>query len=139
MGRWRATLAHEAAHVVLHRFLYEFAASNLSLFGGAADAPATPNKLLRCLKRDASYRVVSDWREVQANKGMAALLMPRQLFIDVARAEIATHYPSTGTISAGDGGEVVATLAGKFAVSKQAARIRLDSLGVLTPSGQGQL
>lgn len=84
-GRWRATLAHEAANVVLHRMLFEVDPAQTSMF----DATPGPDTLLfRCLKRDVAYRDgTRDWREVQANRGMAALLMPKTLFLRVARRE----------------------------------------------------
>jgi|SRR5882724_1216918 len=136
LGRWRATLAHEASHVVLHRFLYEFAANSLSLFATAGDGQTATKKLHRCLKRDASYRTVSDWREVQANKGMAALLMPRKLFLQVARTEITAAYPRANQIPAGSEAIVAAKLAARFEVSRQAARIRLETLALLPSASQ---
>ena len=81
-GRWRATLAHEASHVVLHRMLFELNPEQGSLF---PDGEATGPTLLRCLKREVTYRTIGrDWREVQANRGMAALLMPKTLFLKAA-------------------------------------------------------
>lgn len=139
LGRWRATLAHEAAHILLHRFLFEFAAGNLDLFNRRPDDAQAAKKLLRCLKRDLSYRSVSDWREVQANKGMAALLMPRRVFAEVARGEIDAAYPTTKTVPAGGDERIVAKLAATFQVSRQAARIRMGTLNLISPPGQGQL
>ncbi|MGK3962060.1 ImmA/IrrE family metallo-endopeptidase [Sorangium sp. So ce118] len=138
LGRWRATLAHEAAHVLLHRCLYEFATGNMSLFGDNDVPSADARTLHRCLKRDVSYRQVSDWREVQANQGMAALLMPRTVFLQVARGEIHRLYPK-GAITDGEEDGVAAALASRFEVSRQAARIRLNTLGLVSPQGQGRL
>jgi hypothetical protein len=137
LGRWRATLAHEAAHVLLHRTLYEFSCSNLNLF--ASRAAASSSKLHRCPKRAASYRTVSDWREVQANEGMAALLMPKSLFVAAARAEILRCFPGSDKIPSGQEERVAAGLAAKFKVSRQAARIRLVSLACVTPAAQRQI
>ncbi len=139
LGRWRATLAHEAAHIVLHRFLYEFAAGNLSLFDREPADGGARQRLLRCLKRNLSYGNVSDWREVQANKGMAALLMPRRVFSEMARVEIDTAYPATKAIPTEGDEQIVAKLAAAFQVSRQAARIRLSTLRLVSPPGQGQL
>ncbi len=123
-GRWRATLAHEAAHVVLHRVLFEFDENQTVLF--ADDHPASDGpQLLRCLKRDVAHRVrTSDWREVQANKGMAALLMPKTVFMKSARA--ANIGTSPATIDA-----ATRTLATQFGVSRQATTIRLRTLGFI--------
>jgi hypothetical protein len=134
LGRWRATLAHEAAHVILHRSLFDFEANNLALFAEAATAPAS--KLQRCLKREVTFRPTSDWREVQANQGMAALLMPRSLFAAAARTEIEKVSPGAGTVPAGREDAIAAALAATFEVSKQAARIRLTTLHFVASTGQ---
>ncbi len=81
-GRWRATLAHEAAHILLHRVLFEVPLSQETLFEDELERTPT---LMRCLKCDVSLgRRFVDWREYQANYGMAALLMPRKLFAAIA-------------------------------------------------------
>jgi len=119
-GRWRATLAHEASHVLLHRFLFELDPNQAQLFGDEAIVSLTGQRLMRCLKRDVGARAGgSDWREVQANRGMAALLMPRRVFTKVANSEMGTKAGLA---------VVVARLAERFEVSKQAARIRLTTL-----------
>jgi Zn-dependent peptidase ImmA (M78 family) len=110
----------------------------MSLFGSSGDT-APRKKLHRCLKRDVAYRQVSEWREVQANIGMAALLMPKNSFIQVARAEIAALLPGKSTLSDEEGAAIVSRLASKCSVSRQAARIRLETLGLLATSGQHEL
>ncbi len=127
LGRWRATLAHEAAHVLLHRTLFEFAVGNMSLFDRDSRAASPVRQLPRCMKRDASYRAVPDWREFQANEGMAAILMPRSFFLSAARREIEQTFPS-GSIPEGEEWRVAAPLARRLGVSKQAATIRLTTL-----------
>jgi hypothetical protein len=123
-GRWRATVAHEAAHVILHRILYDEALNQASLF--TADSTAAPApKLQRCLKRDLSHRRGNaDWREVQANRGMAALLMPKRQFTKAARA-----------VGVGSTSEEIdaacRALASQFGVSRQATTIRLNTLGFI--------
>jgi hypothetical protein len=122
-GRWRATLAHEAAHVVLHRLLFEFDESQTPLF--VADDRADSPQLLRCLKRDVAHRVrPSDWKEVQANKGMAALLMPKGAFARAARAANVGSSPTSINIA-------TRALAAHFGVSRQATTIRLRTLGFI--------
>jgi hypothetical protein len=119
-GRWRATLAHEGAHVVLHRSLFDSAPDQEVLFEVESREPT----LMRCLKRDvAPGSTRGDWREVQANRGMAALLMPRELFGRRAR-QIRDAKPKITTP------ELTRALSGLFQVSNEAARIRVDTLGL---------
>jgi hypothetical protein len=123
LGRWRATLAHEAAHVLLHGFLFELNLEQEALFD---EAPAGDARLFRCLKRDVVFaRGGHDPREVQANKGMAALLMPKGLFGAAAR----DMAPSM------DEESLMVEIARTFEVSRQAGRIRLQTLGFLEPDG----
>ena len=138
VGRWRITLAHEAAHILLHRSLFELDDMQRGLFRPEEARPQTDRQLMRCLKRDVSFRGTSDWREVQANRGMGALLMPKPLFVAAARAAIGG---TTDPVSAGSPAHtaLVAGLASRFAVSRQAAGIRLEALAILTPRGQGSL
>jgi hypothetical protein len=124
LGRWRATVAHEAIHVMLHRLLFELNADQGTLFD---DDGAAPTSLMRCLKRDVGFGIRSrDPREWQANKGMAALLMPRTYFAQLARR--GKHAGRTES-------DLVAWLATTFAVSRQAAGIRLSTLGFIEPDG----
>lgn len=128
VGRWRATLAHEACHVLLHRYLYEPDLAQLSLFTGSPPPVATAG-LHRCLKREVARP--RDWKEVQANIGMAALLMPKRIFTKIARATRA----DTGNNDTA----LVSTLAERFQVSRQATQIRLKTLGFTAPAGASAL
>lgn len=136
LGRWRATLAHEAAHIVLHGHLFYLDSRQGELFGSRRDAP----KLMRCLKRAVSFsRRNYDWREVQANMGMATLLMPGRLFTEVAMQERkALGLPNEPVRADSAGaGALTARLASIFQVSRVAASIRLATTGVATsPTAQ---
>ena len=82
-------MAHEAGHVVLHRGLVEVPYEQGSFFSEISKG--STSSLLRCLKRDVSFRRGNyDWKEVQANRGMASLLMPgrvfRELTLDIVKA-----------------------------------------------------
>lgn len=142
IGRWRATLAHEAAHVLLHRSLYELPAGQLGLFA-PEPVQAPTSALMRCLKRDVSFADGRpyDWREVQANRGMAALLMPQSLFGAVARRLLAREDQDTlvtGLPRAGSPqfAALATELSRRFEVSRQAARIRLQTLGLIVARDQ---
>lgn len=137
-GRWRATMAHEGCHILLHRVLFELHPDQAILF----DMPSKPSagsRLMRCLQRNIVGRGGGDWREVQANRGMAALLMPRQLFTAVVGQEMA----AMGAASVETATEAARALAGRMAarcaVSREAASIRLETLGCLRAVGHRAL
>jgi hypothetical protein len=139
-GRWRATVAHEGCHVILHRCLFNLNPSQGSLFDFGDGAEEPPARLQRCLKRDVAYaRAGSDWREVQANQGMAALLMPKPVFAAVCRVEferlgverIEQHTPVADSLAR--------RMAELFQVSRQAAAIRLSTLKLLSVPGQQEM
>ncbi|GAB4960691.1 hypothetical protein MAHJHV55_12830 [Mycobacterium avium subsp. hominissuis] len=133
VGRWRATLAHEASHIFLHRYLFDPEMAQLAGRGGVS--VPSEGGLMRCLHRDisaaqadwSSVRRRSDWREVQANRAMAALLMPRRLFRRLALREIRQLGLGTPPVTAPNVEDLTTALAELLEVSKQAARIRLDS------------
>jgi hypothetical protein len=124
LGRWRATVAHEATHVLLHARLFDLNAGQQTMFAGE---PTGGEALVRCLKRDGSFggRAV-DPREYQANLGMAALLMPRSIFGAAARSLLDASRAHAA---------VVEQLARRFEVSRQATRIRLTALGMVLDAG----
>jgi hypothetical protein len=140
-GRWRATVAHEAAHVLLHRILAEPDPSQTSLLELPRPDVAVPHqRLFRCFKREVAFGGGSDWREVQANRCMAALLMPRSVFLQAvtrAKAEVGVFPEEALRAEELDG--VVRRLARWFDVSRQAAQIRLVELGLVATPGQRSL
>lgn len=136
-GRWRATIAHEGAHVVLHRVLFEVNQNQESLFH--MEEQPQPQRLMRCLKKNVLFRGggSSDLRELQANMGMAALLMPHTLFRRLAgevaeQCDLEAEALSIGSAAAAT---LTAKMAALFDVSRQAAGIRLETLGILSPVG----
>ena len=136
-GRWRATLAHEAVHVILHRALFEFNVHQGLLFEERKTS-SHKGQMLRCLKREVQFTARSaDWKEVQANRGMAALLMPRSVFMSIAKQEIFRHGVAIGRLREGSEAEgtIARRLAERFGVSRQAASIRLQTLGFTEKPG----
>jgi hypothetical protein len=142
-GRWRATMAHEASHIIFHRHLFVLAAAQGSLTFGETRSAAPTNTLHRCDGRAVSIdgRGSGDWREVQANMGMAALLMPKTLFAEVARTELEAENLDCAVVQPGSAAlrPVIARLAERFAVSRQATEIRLQTLRLVAPIGQSPL
>src|SRR6266508_5362784 len=137
-GRWRATCAHEGAHVIFHRADLEAAAQQQTLF----DTDPVPNVALPrqiCLKRDfGRVKGTTNRREIQANLGMAALLMPRPVFEPAARA-LAEAIKPLALSSEQRLVMMVQRLAPLFEVSKIAARIRLETLNFHHQEEPGQL
>lgn len=132
VGRWRATLAHEAGHIILHAVLFDVPASQAGLFDADGTEVAAPAPV-RCLERSIAGRGPSDWREVQANRCMAALLMPRPLFSRHAQAAAAAEGLAVPTpVDSPAAGRLVSRLAEQFQVSREAARIRLVTCQILS-------
>ena len=141
LGRWRATLAHEAAHVVLHRVLFDVPCEQGSFF----DVKEPESSMLRCLMRDVSFtRGNYDWKEVQANRGMAGLLMPARAFRDSVRdiVNAGSLDDLLAEIPVSDSYEFSGfslDLSRRWEVSQEAARIRLETLGLLRISNEPML
>lgn len=138
LGRLRATMAHEASHVILHRFLFVAGANQLGLPGLGMRKGET-SEPQRCLKRNVGFSATgSDWKEIQANKGMAALLMPRRVFREVVAEEIARLQISRDDLEIRDPEvlRLARAVAGRFEVSCEAARIRLETLKLVRAVGE---
>ena len=140
-GRWRATLAHEAAHVILHRRLVEKPSNQGVLFL----QPVHESVETRCLDRSIWFaRDPGDWKEVQANQGMASLLMPNGLFTGLARQlvgagvadDLLALVPASDTPTFS---RLVRELSMLFQVSQEATRIRLRTLGLTRASNEPML
>ena len=141
LGRWRATLAHEAAHVVLHQCLVE-GPSNQGVLFPQFDRTSVQT---RCSERSIWLtRGPGDWKEVQANRGMASLLMPSRVFTDLVRDILGTEHtddllarvPAADTQSYTD---LVRELSTRSQVSQEAARIRLNTLRLARSSSEPML
>jgi Zn-dependent peptidase ImmA (M78 family) len=141
-GRWRATLAHEASHVILHRYLFD--PDMAPIRRGDWRDPDSQNqpvvagslKRVECLHRDVNVedsvirRATPNWREVQANRGMASLLMPETWFVRVATLNGAVKG-SVHDQNSAKGTALIAAIAHAFDVSKQAAALRLKTFEML--------
>lgn len=127
IGRWRATLAHELSHVILHKELFVVGAQQSELFAETVQVDAQDERTVKCFKRDLQGQPSGSWKEVQANLGMAALLMPRRHFT-MAFNEAMERYPD----HQGDepSRDLVESLALQFQASRQAVTIRLKTLAL---------
>lgn len=140
VGRWRATMAHEASHIILHRYLFDPILAGTIVNGSSEKKPEFA-RLMRCLNKDVvpeksenwnRTRSAKDWREVQANMGMAALLMPRRLFNRIAHQQIDELMLSGITKGSPSAISLSSVVSEIFQVSKQAASIRLESLAFVS-------
>ncbi len=144
LGRWRATLAHEAAHVIMHRRLVERPPGQRLLFSNEAESKVETTTT-RCLERHIWFaRGTGDWKEVQANLGMAALLMPSRTFTDLVRIivgvrpgdDLLAGIPAADTQAYTD---LIQEMSRRCQVSQEAARIRLNTLGLERSSSEPML
>ncbi len=132
VGRWRATLAHEAGHIILHTVLFDVPPSQAALLDADAADVVSP-KPVSCIERSIDGRRPSDWREVQANRCMAALLMPRPLFDRWSRiVALEEGLPVPAPVDSPAARRLVSRLADRFQVSREAARIRLVTCQLLS-------
>jgi hypothetical protein len=127
--RANATLAHEAGHGLLHTHLFAFAEGGLSLFKGDPDVTAT-KILCRAPGNSKSNRTYDGkWWEVQANKAIGGLLMPRPL---VTKA-IQPYLQKRGSLGVVEIDPVARTqviqhLADVFDVNQKVAEIRISQM-----------
>jgi hypothetical protein len=115
----RSTLAHEAAHLLLHRVL--FLKESRDLFGGLASR----SELCRSVGVPRpGYQ--GEWWEWQANRGMAALLLPPAA-LTAWLAERERALPSESAAARRE------AAADAFGVAAEAVRRRLAQLRPLEP------
>jgi len=105
IGTEAFTLAHEAGHWELHIFRE----ANINL---TPRYTGTGERFLCRANRN-------DPREYQANRFAAALLMPRYLVLAAVKGKRLNRW------------DIIQELAGDFGVSKEAFKIRLETLGLI--------
>jgi hypothetical protein len=128
--RVRTTLAHEGGHGLLHAHLFALASGTQPLFGDFSD-PKKP----KVLCRDSQYG--GQWWEVQANKAMACLLLPKRL-VDLAIDPYLTVQGLLGLRTLGQANKEKAAreLADVFDVNPVVVRLRIEQLYPDMSSGQ---
>lgn len=91
--RTRSTLAHEIGHGELHAAAYaeklRFDASQMSLFGEIQEG----RRGFMCREDQISRPRNDEWWEIQANKFMAATLLPKHLLRQVVENRMAKRRP----------------------------------------------
>ncbi|MBI2407565.1 MAG: ImmA/IrrE family metallo-endopeptidase [Gemmatimonadetes bacterium] len=136
--RLRTTLGHEFGHVHLHDALFQAHVSAPDLFGdrtvGARQSPksvATQESLARCKRETIVGARDTDWMEWQAGYVCGALLMPRKELRGIVHAAM-RKAGQIDELEIGSelGRALVAEVAQRFFVSAEAARVRLQVLGL---------
>lgn len=122
-NRLRTTLTHEFGHVRFHRFLWAIEAESLPLFDsdGSAQGP-------RCHREDiVRPRERTDWMEWQAGYASGSFLMP----LGALRGLVGTVPPVPMQRATPAAEDSIETTRLAFAVSADAARVRLSQLGYI--------
>lgn len=139
--RLRTTLAHECGHVVCHRPLFMADTSTLSLFDHPANMNENQAKIICRTSNIGNFHYKGEWWEYQANRCMASLLLPRELFLKYAKKQISIgKFPTfEAAIETGNAMTIVRQLSEIFDVSQQAVFFRLSSMGFVPKEEQKTL
>ena len=126
--RIRTTLAHEGGHGLLHTHLFLLESEHRPLFGDYSD-PSKPKVLCRDENAVGTATYKRQWWEVQANKAMGALLMPKEL-VQMALKPYLTKAGLLGTevLTSTNRLTAVRELANLFDVNPVVVRIRLGKM-----------
>ncbi len=131
--RVRSTTAHEIGHAILHEKLFiekmMFDQNQGLLFGEMERRPKTAKEMrVVCRAGDIFGGVFqSPWYEVQANKYMAASLMPKPLFLRVVEPFLLEYDPTTTSPSQRMRYyEKIEEVSETFNVSREMARIAVE-------------
>jgi Zn-dependent peptidase ImmA (M78 family) len=130
-NRLRSTLAHECYHLYFHAPLYQEARQQLELFTSCGE-------LIQCARSTVLAGAPGDWREWQAAYGAGALLMPASRLEPLAHDLVRCYGTPPYQLGSQSGLEVIRRVASDFAVSQDAARVRLMQQGLLTSSSDHQ-
>lgn len=140
-NRLRTTLTHEYGHVHFHAYLFDRSSAMDDLFEGSTDARKPVDNLQVCKRETMVDANQADWMEWQAGHVCGAILMPA----GQTKREISEHFGAELNRALPRPGDALGIAAvrlvmSRFAVSEQAARVRLLRLGVLVEgAGTGSL
>jgi IrrE N-terminal-like domain len=127
-NRLRTTLTHEFGHVRFHSLLWEARWALGDLFAGGRQVAHL------CRREMIAGAPAIDWAEWQAGYVSGALLMPASYLHGVVRGFLEREQLFQGPfpVNSRAGQLLVGEVTAAFAVSKDAARVRLLRHGVLT-------
>lgn len=129
--RVRTTLAHEAGHGFMHAELFMFDEAPLSLF--PEDVEADKNRILcreeHTTKKVAQKRYDGRWWELQANRAMSSLLLPKPLVIEqVSPMLVQQGLLGIKVLENSDRIKAERMVSDTFEVNPIVARIRIENL-----------
>jgi IrrE N-terminal-like domain len=122
--RLRTTLAHECAHIALHSVLHPVAV------GFLFEELTSRTSVVMCRDTESG---AGEWWEVQANRGMGCLLMPRELIKEQTRSWLdANEFATIGDALAEKKGEaLLRELSSVFDVNPVVVLYRLQALKLI--------
>lgn len=136
-NRLRTTLTHEWGHVHFHAYLWNVGAMELD-FGGTGAPLKRPEDNRQICKRESLIDApVSDWMEWQAGHVCGAILMPanhlKHMLKERFEGEIGLTAVTPGSLL---GERLIQAVVDTYAVSREAARVRLLRLGLIHERSQ---
>ncbi len=141
--RLRSTLAHECGHVACHRSLFIRDTETFSLFSDTElSVSPTQRPPIMCRPEgvgNVGYR--GEWWEHQANRCMAALLLPKRMLVASVRKRLTDggFKSAEECVLRGDGENLIREIANEYDVSHTAVLYRLQSLGFIPSGMQAQM
>jgi Zn-dependent peptidase ImmA (M78 family) len=130
VNRLRSTLAHELYHVVFHAPYYQEQCKQGGLFTNAAP-------LITCSRNTILSAKKVDWREWQAAYGAGALLMPGTSLQQVLRDHSDAYGLPPYAEASQEAEAIIALIATRFAMSREAVAVRLRQKGVVRVKAYG--
>jgi len=125
-NRLRTTLTHEYGHVHLHSYLFALHDGQMPL------GPNQKANAIYCKRETIISAKKTDWREWQAGYASGAMLMPKSHVLRIV-ADLQRHHGIFGAVSTSSphGQLLIDAVVENFAVSRDAARVRLSVLNIL--------
>lgn len=130
-NRFRTTLSHEFGHVRFHDFMFQMHAGDSLLSTTAISVSA------KCNRTSMIGASLQDWMEWQAGYVCGAILMPRHRLQEAVRGYRTVGGFGSAGLGAGspEGEALIREIAERFAVSREAAKVRLLKLNLLAEAG----
>jgi Zn-dependent peptidase ImmA (M78 family) len=129
--RFRTTATHELGHVKFHNFLWVTEPRPALLFPEAE--PGAADISPRCQRDSIQPLAPTDWMEWQAGYACGAFLMPiTYVKRTVADVRASGHWQALSQAAGEQAWHLVASVAERFDVSTDAARVRLTQLRLIT-------